>query len=304
MNGATLITGATGFIGGHLTREILARRGEVWALTRDVARARRRLPSAVRVIGELAEIPAGQPIDVVANLAGARVMGPPWTRGRRRLLIDSRVQTSAAVNAWCAARASRPRIIISASAIGYYGPAGDEWLDEASPAQPRTFQSQICVAREAAADEARDLGVRIVNLRIGLVLGADGGILPPLLRPARLGLAAVLGEGTQWMSWIHIQDLMRIFEAAIREPTMSGAINAVSPNPVRQAEFQRVLTRQLRRPLWLHVPGFALRPLGEMSELLLRGQRVAPRRLGDAGFDFRYPTVDAALEDLLKPARS
>ena len=300
-----LVTGASGFIGGHVVRALAGRGVQVWAWTRDVARTRARLPAGTRVIASLAEIPSDTPIDAIVNLAGAPVIGPPWTGSRRRLLVDSRVKTTEQVIEWCRNRESRPGVLISASAIGYYGPAGDEWFDETSPPQPQRFQSQICMAREAAADAARGLPVRVVNLRIGLVLGADGGILPRLALPARLGVAAVIGDGQQWMSWIHLDDVLRIIDVAIEADHLQGAVNAVAPTPVRQVDFQRALTRRLGRPLWLRVPAGVLRAaLGEMSELLVRGQRVAPRRLAERGFEFRHSTLDTALDAILTHARS
>ena len=304
MKRGLLVTGATGFIGGHIVRAALARGESVWAWSRDARRARRLLPGAVQVVEELAAIPATQAIDAIVNLAGAPVIGPPWTSARRRLLIDSRVLTTAAVLEWCATRPQRPAVLVSASAIGFYGPAGDNWLDESSPAQ-QGFQSQLCVAREAAANAAPSLGIRAVNLRIGLVLGADGGIFTRLLLPAKAGLAARIGDGLQWMSWIHIDDLVRIVELAIEDPALKGALNAVAPLPVRQGDFQRELTRALHRPLWLRIPAGALRlVLGEMAELLVQGQRVTPRRLLEADFGFRHATLAAALDDLIRPGRS
>jgi predicted DCC family thiol-disulfide oxidoreductase YuxK len=156
------------------------------------------------------------------------------------------------------------------------------------------------VEREAAANAGEAQGMRVVNLRIGLVLGRDGGIFPRLALPARFGFAAVIGDGRQWMSWIHITDLVRIVETALDDTRVRGALNAVAPAPVRQRDFQRALTQVLHRPLWLRVPGFALRAaLGEMAELLVKGQRVAPRRLLNDGFEFRHFTLDSALRDLV-----
>lgn len=300
-----LITGASGFIGRHVVRLCAARGWSAWAWTRDVARTRVLLGTQAQVVSRLEEIPADAPIDAIVNLAGAPVIGPPWTQARRRLLIDSRVKTTDAAIVWSGRRASRPRVIISASAIGFYGPAQDEWLDESSPPQPQTFQSQLCIAREEAANAAKHLDMRVVNLRLGLVLGADGGILPRLAFPAKLGMAAVIGDGQQWMSWIHLEDLMRIIELALADESVEGAVNAVAPIPVRQREFQSALTQLLHRPLWLRVPAFALQAaLGEMAELLVRGQRVKPLRLSERGFEFRHPALEGALADLLKPARS
>jgi uncharacterized protein len=295
---AVLVTGATGFIGGHVVR-MLRRRGDtVWVWTRDVDRALARFGPHVHVVAALADIPADARIDAVVNLAGAPVMGPPWTRRRRQLLIDSRVKTTQQLLDWSARRVP-PRVMVTASAIGFYGPAGDGWLTEVSPAQ-EVFQSRLCVEREAAADAAQAQGIRVVNLRIGLVLGRDGGIFPRLALAARLGCAATIADGRQWMSWIHIADLLRIVEAAIDEPRWRGPINAVAPAPERQRDFQRALARAHRRWHVLRIPGIALQlTLGEMAQLLLLGQRVAPRRLLDAGFEFRHYTLASALRDLV-----
>jgi uncharacterized protein (TIGR01777 family) len=302
-----LLTGGTGFIGGHVARALQSRGVKIWVWSRNAARARRRLPG-VNPVGALDEIPAGEPIDAIVNLAGAPAIGPPWTKSRRRVLIDSRVKTTEAVIAWCASRAERPQVLVSASAIGYYGgftgPGSDEWLDESAP--PKTlFQSQLCVAREAATRPAAALGIRVVNLRIGLVLGTDGGILAQLALAARFGAAAVIGDGRQWMSWIHVDDLVAIIDRALVDATMRDEWNAVAPSPVRQHDFQRTLTRVLNRPLLLRIPAALLRLLlGEMAELLVQGQRVAPRRLRDAGFEFRHPELEGALRDLLRRGRS
>jgi len=294
-----LVTGATGFIGGHVVRALRRRGDTVWAWTRDAERALARFGPHVHVVTKLAEIPADARIDSIVNLAGAPVIGLPWTRARRQLLIDSRVRTTQTVLDWCATRSQPPRVLVSASAIGFYGPAADEWLTEESPATA-AFQSRLCVEREAAANAAEGQGIRAVNLRIGLVLGNDGGIFAQLARPARFGLAARIGDGRQWMSWIHIFDLLRIIELAIDEPAVRGAINAVAPAPERQGDFQRALARELRRPYFMRIPAAALSvALGEMAELLVKGQRVAPRRLLNAGFEFRHFTLASALRDLV-----
>jgi uncharacterized protein (TIGR01777 family) len=304
---AVLLTGGTGFIGGHVVRALRSRGVKIWVWSRNAARARRRLPG-VSTVSALDEIPVGEPIDAIVNLAGAPAIGLPWTKSRRRVLIDSRVKTTDAVIAWCASRAGRPRVLLSASAIGYYGgfsgPESDEWLDESAP-PGTTFQSQLCVAREAATRPASTLGIRVVNLRIGLVLGTDGGILAQLALAARFGAAAVIGDGRQWMSWIHVDDLLAIIERALVDGTMRDEWNAVAPNPVRQRDFQRALTRVLDRPLLLWMPAALLRlMLGEMAELLVKGQRVAPRRLRDAGFEFRHPELEGALRNLFTRGRS
>jgi uncharacterized protein (TIGR01777 family) len=296
-----LVTGGTGFIGGHVIARLLARDIPVWVWSRDALRARHELGSVVNVVGTLTDIPADTEIDGIVNLAGAAAIGPPWTKSRRRVLVDSRVKTTEAVIAWCAARAQRPRALISASAIGYYGPGEDAWFDETSPPRAGVFQSDLCRLRELATRPAEVLGIRVVNPRIGLVLGDDGGILQRLALAANFGGAAVIGDGRQWMSWIHVDDLVRVIERELEHETWNGPINAVAPEPVRQREFQRALTRVLRRPLILRIPAFALRAaLGEMAELLVKGQRVAPRLLQSSGFGFTHGTLDGALRHLLK----
>ena len=299
---SVLVTGATGFIGGHVVR-VLRRRGDaVWVWTRDADRALGRFGPHVHVVTKLSDIPPAARVDAVVNLAGAPVIGPPWTRARRQLLIDSRVKTTQAVLDWSATRNQPPRVLVSASAIGFYGPADDTWLTEDSP--PTTaFQSRLCAEREAAANVAEAQGIRAVNLRIGLVLGSDGGIFAQFARPAKLGLAARIGDGRQWMSWIHIADLLRIIEISLDNASLRGPINAVAPAPERQGEFQRALAREFNRPYFMRIPAAALRlALGEMAQLLVQGQRVAPRRLLNSGFEFRYFTLASALRDLVPDA--
>jgi uncharacterized protein (TIGR01777 family) len=300
---AVLVSGATGFIGGHVVRQLRKRGDMVWVWTRDADRALARFGPHVHVVTRLAEIPADARIDAIVNLAGAPVIGPPWTRKRRQLLIDSRVNSTQRLLDWCATR-TPPRAMVTASAIGYYGPGEDAWFTEASAPQD-VFQSRLCVEREAAANAAEALGIRVVNLRIGLVLGADGGIFPRLALPARLGLATTIGDGRQWMSWIHVTDLVRIVELALDQPRWSGALNAVAPAPERQRDFQAALARACRRWHVLRMPGALLNlALGEMAQLLVKGQRVAPRRLLDGGFEFRHFTLASALRDLVAdPAR-
>jgi uncharacterized protein (TIGR01777 family) len=301
---AVLVGGGTGFIGGHLVETLRRRGDEVWVWTRNRNRAVARFGSQVLAVTSLEEIPTTTHIDAAVALAGAPVIGPPWTSRRRRLLIDSRVGTTNTLLEWCARRADPPRVLVAASAIGFYGPAGDDWMQESSPPAPAAFQSRMCVEREAAANAASAQGIRVVNLRIGLVLGRDGGIYPRLALPAKLGVAAVIGNGRQWMSWIHIADLVRVIERALDDATLNGALNAVAPDPVRQRDFERELTRALHRPLWLRIPAFALDGLlGEMAELLVRGQRVAPHRLAELGFVFEHGTLESALQDLTR-ARS
>ena len=294
-----LVSGATGFVGGHLLPRLLSRAREVIVLTRDAGRARRRLGQPVRIVTDTEAIDPATDIDAIVNLAGAPILAFPWTRRRRAQLIDSRVVTTRALVELAARLAKPPRVLVSASAIGYYGVRGDEPIDE--DAGPGTgFQSQLCQQWEAAADTGVGVGMRVVKVRTGLVLGRDGGALPQLARPQRLGLGAVLGSGSQWMSWIHVEDLVRLFELALDNPGVRGAVNAVAPVPVTHREMQRAIAHTLHRPLWLRMPAFAVRAgLGEMAQLLVDGQRVMPNRALALGFEFRFPQATGALVDLL-----
>ena len=295
-----LVTGATGFIGGHLVRRLIRRGDHVIVLTRDADHALDRFGPQVRIVTSLNQLEDDTRIDAIVNLAGAPIMGLPWTRARRTKLIDSRVKTTRALISLMG-RLTRPaRVLISASAIGFYGVRGNEWLDEHS--KPTSdFQSLLCQQWESTAVAAEELGARVVRVRIGFVLGRDGGALPQLLLPIRLWAGALLGSGTQWVSWIHITDLIRLFEFALDTPEVRGPVNAVAPMAVTHAQFQRALGTTLHRPVWLRIPAFVLRTLlGEMSQLLVDGQHVVPRRAVEAGFTFRFRQVSGALADLLR----
>jgi uncharacterized protein len=294
-----LIAGATGFIGGHLVRRLIARGDAVSVYTRNADHALDRFGPHVHILTNLDAIEPSARIDAIVNLAGARVLGLPWTRARRKKLIDSRVQVTRALVSLCARLERPPRVFVAASAIGYYGVRGDQRLDEQSPAQP-IFQSELCRRAEEAAGAAESVGARVVCLRIGLVFGRDGGALPSLALPVRVGLGAILGSGKQWVSWVHIDDLTRLVAFVLDKSSVRGAINAVAPNPATHLQVQHALARVLHRPMWLRIPAFFVRAaLGEMSQLLVDGQRVVPRKALASGFVFRHPDLRAALDHLM-----
>jgi uncharacterized protein (TIGR01777 family) len=301
-----LVTGATGFIGRALVRRLLERGDRVIALSRDPVKAHLLLGTEPMVAERLSDLPPNLPIDAVVNLAGASVISRSWTKERKRQLVESRVGVTRLLVDWLATRSRRPEVLVSASAIGWYG-AGlyqrgdDRVLDERAPVG-EGFAAVLCKAWEREAASATALGLRVCRLRLGLVLGREGGMLRGLLPGFRLGLGAVIGDGMQWLSWIHRDDAVELIVRAIADPLFSGAVNATAPVPVRQADFARILGSVLHRPVWLCLPAAALRTLlGERASLLLEGPRVLPRRALEIGFAFRCPEIEAALRDLLAP---
>jgi uncharacterized protein (TIGR01777 family) len=237
-------------------------------------------------------------IDAVIHLAGAPV-SQRWNAQTKRVIRESRVAGTRHLVQALARLRNKPQVLISASAVGYYGSRGDEVLAE-SAAPGDDFISGLCVEWEKEAVAAEALGIRVVRVRVGIALDMRGGALQKMLTPFRMGVGGRLGDGQQWMSWIHLDDLAAMFQFALTNP-VSGAVNGVAPNAVRNAEFTRALASALHRPAIFAVPGFALKLLlGEMRELVLASQRVTPQAATAAGFTFRYPELPGALADVLK----
>lgn len=295
-----LVTGGTGFIGTALVRRLIARGDKVYVIARSPAKAKRLFGSQALIAPSLQALPETVKIDALVNLVGAPVFGRPWTDARKVALVRSRIDTTRALIDWVADQAVKPRVLVSASAIGWYGAAhGDRALTESMPAG-LDFPAMLCAACETEAKCAERLGLRVARLRIGLVLGKDGGMMKPLLRTFKLGLGGRFGSGRQWMSWIHLEDVLSLIIRAVDDPTFNGAINAVAPQPVTNATFARALATAVHRPAILHAPALAMRlMLGEMATLLLDGQRVVPERADQLGFQFRYRTLDTALAEIV-----
>ena len=302
-----LVTGATGFIGQTLVRALLADGQRVIALTRDTARAARQLGAVVRCIDAMDALPVDERVDVIVNLAGSRILGQRWTARRRQALRASRVKLTSAVVDWIARARHKPRLLLSASAIGYYGiqaPGDAAQLAETAPPQP-IFMSDLCREWEQAAGTATRHGVQVECMRFGLVLGRAGA-LPMMLLPIRLGLGGPLGGGRQWLSWIHVDDVIggiaHRWRHAMEGPTMdvdAGATNFTAPEQLTQAAFSQTAARVWKRPCFMPTPGWPLRlALGEQADLLLEGQRVTPARLQREGYVFRYPELEGALRSL------
>ncbi|MCA9514640.1 MAG: TIGR01777 family oxidoreductase [Myxococcales bacterium] len=300
-----LVTGATGFIGGHLTKALAARGDTVWGLTRSGHEPGDGSPEhPVRRwfswVSPDAPVPpaAVDGVDAVVHLAGEPVNGR-WTDAKKKAIRESRVDgTRQLVNALAVA-ASRPAVLVSGSAIGYYGDRDDEILTESSAAGG-DFLADVCQAWEAEALRAEPLDVRVVRLRTGLVMHPDGGALEKLLTPFKLGAGGRMGSGDQWWAWIHLDDLVRLIVFAIDHPDLAGAVNGTAPAPVRNADFAKALGHALHRPAILPAPAFALKlGLGEFATELTSSRRVVPRAAEAAGFAFRFPELAPALTDLV-----
>jgi hypothetical protein len=293
-----LVTGASGLVGGRLVPSLLEDGRRVLAATRSPERAR--FGPGVEAVGwDGVSLPAdllGR-CDALVHLAGEPLFGGPFNAARRRRVRDSRVDSTRALAAALAALPAdeRPAVWLCASAVGFYGSRGDESLSEqAGPG--RGFLAELCGDWEAATRPAAEAGVRVVNLRIGIALAREGGALALMRRPFALGLGGRLGDGQQWVPWIQLDDLVALLRFALDEESLSGPLNAVGPAPVRNAALTTALSRVLRRPALIPVPGFAIRlALGELADELLGSKRVLPERALAAGFRFAHPELEEAL---------
>jgi hypothetical protein len=299
-----LISGATGLVGSALTRALQAAGGEILALRRKAHAPRAQKVNTEEIAWSQltgdSETGRLEGLDAVVHLAGENVAGGRWTAARRAAIRDSRIDGTGDLSRALARCAQPPPVLVSASAVGYYGDGGEAWLDESSP-PGSDFLARVAVAWEDAAGAARAAGIRVVHLRFGIVLAGSGGALARMLPLFRLGLGGRLGHGRQYMSWLSLTEAVSIIRFAISQAHLRGAVNAVSPQPVTNAEFTRTLARVLRRPALLPVPAWAARAaLGEMADaLLLAGTRVRPLHLQEAGYTFLHPELEPALRALL-----
>ncbi len=297
-----LITGVTGFIGSRLAEVLAADGHEVWGLSRNPDKARQRVPQLTEAFAwnPVAQLPPGNAftdVDAVVHLAGELVAGR-WTAKKKQRIEDSRVLgTRNLVKAF--EQASRPAVLVSTSAIGYYGDRGDsELTEDGGPAHD--FLAGVCQAWETEAEKAAALGVRVVIVRTGIVLALGGGALKEMLLPFKMGVGGPMGSGKQWWSWIHRDDLIGIHLRAIGDDAMSGIYNGTAPNPMQQGDFAKVLGKVLHRPAFVPTPAFALKlALGGFASELLTSKRVIPERLLKAGFEFQYPELEPALRQAL-----
>lgn len=295
-----LITGGTGFIGKKLVEQLIGQGHRISVLSRNPERVPSVCGPGVTGLGSFDDITPDHRFDAVFNLAGAPIFDKRWTETQKRILWDSRVRLTDRLFETLERLNVKPEVLISGSAIGYYGNQGDTLLDEDSPAKD-DFSHRLCSAWEASALQVEQVDVRVCLIRTGLVIGHGGGLLQRMLLPFKLGLGGRIGTGTQWMSWIHLQDWINIACAMLKDESMRGAYNATAPNPVTNREFTETLAACLKRPALLPIPARVLKLLlGEMSELVLGSQRVVPARLMNLGFSFEYEDLLPAIDEALR----
>lgn len=293
-----LITGGTGLIGRRLCKALLAEGHELTVFSRKPDSVAVKCGASVQAMAALREWQPQRVFDAVINLAGEPIVDARWSDQRKQVLRDSRIALTQELVRRMAAAEHKPAVLLSGSAVGYYGGRGDEELNEASG--PGTdFPAQLCVGWEAAAMAAEKLGVRVCLLRTGLILSRDGGLLGRMVPPFKLGLGARLGDGRQWMSWVHIDDYVAMVLRLLRDEQMQGAYNMTAPAPVTNKEFTAALAAELHRPAPFVAPASLLKlSLGEAAGMLLEGQRVLPQRMLTAGQSFRFGALPDALKDL------
>lgn len=303
-----VITGGSGLIGRALTEDLTRDGHAVVVLSRSPERVRG-LPPGAQVVAWDAKTGHGwaqhaDGADAIVNLAGASLKGEGflpsrWTARRKRLIRDSRLQSGAAVVDAVRQAQNKPKLVIQSSAVGYYGPQGDQALDEAAPAG-QDFLADVCVEWEASTADVEALGLRRVIVRTGLPLAVEGGAFPLLRLPFQLFAGNTFGDGAQYYSWVHFGDFIRALRFLIEHDAAQGIYNLTAPNPVTNQVFAKTLGAVMRRPLWLPAPALALNlALGEVSTVVLDGQRALPQHLQADGFTFEYPELEPALRDLL-----
>lgn len=301
------ITGATGFVGSRLVERLTEAGHQVLIFTRNLEKGQRVFPKSAYPQLEIISYTPTQPgswqeaiagCDGVVNLAGAALADERWTPERKQEIIESRVRLTENLVSAIAAADPKPQVLVNASAVGYYGTSETATYDETSPSGD-DFLAEVCQKWEAAANKVKDSGTRLVIIRVGIVMGM-GGALAKMLTPFKLFAGGPLGDGNQWFSWVHRDDLVNLMIYSLTHPQVEGAYNGTAPNPVRMKEFCQTLGQVLNRPSWLPVPGFALEALlGDAAKLVLEGQQVLPKQTQQTGFEYQYPQLKSALTEIL-----
>jgi uncharacterized protein (TIGR01777 family) len=297
-----LMTGATGLIGKEIGKKLVSKGHEITVLTRNINEARSSLPFPAKFLSwehySIALSPSYfDNIDSVIHLAGESIAAGRWTAKRKKMILESRVIGTRNIVEAIKSSNRSVKQFISASAIGIYGD-GQDWVDENSP-MGEDFLSQVCQQWENESKKLQEIGVNVVNPRIGIVLSGKGGAMDKMLPIFSLGLGGVIGNGEQWMSWIHQDDMTNMFSYFVENPSLKGAFNAVAPNPTNNKDFSKTLARALGRGLFFPVPGLILKvALGDMSTLVIKGQKVSSEKITGNGFEFKYKNLGLALEHL------
>jgi uncharacterized protein (TIGR01777 family) len=300
-----VLAGATGLIGGRIVQKLVEAENEVVVLSRNPTKRIGLIPHPIRFIQWDARTPGDwcgefDRADAVINLSGESIGGKRWTTPKKNRILSSRVNSTKAIVDAIAASGRKPEVLVNASAVGYYGDTGGEDVLESHPGGS-DFLADVCHQWESTARAAERFGVRVVLPRSGVVLDAHAGALKKFLLPFRLFVGGPLGSGNQWFPWIHLEDEVGAILFAVENAALAGPVNVVAPELATMREFCSALGRALKRPSWARVPAFLLKiALGEMSDMVLKGQRTIPQRLLDAGYKFRFPRLDEALLDLLK----
>lgn len=308
-----LITGGSGFIGTALIKQLLLDNHDVTVLTRnevktaqhfaeliDAEREDFQTKTKVKTVRSLSTINPEQSFDVVINLAGQAIAESRWTNNVKQELIDSRVETTRALTSYLKEVLIKPDVVINGSALGYYGIRHtDEKIDESGQTD-NSFSSELCLKWEAQAKDIEKMGIRSCYLRTGIVLGKNGGALSKMIPPFKKALGGPIGDGKQWMSWVHMDDIVGMIRYAIENESLQGPINGTAPEPVTNQVFTKTLAKVLKRPAFFRMPAFIVKLLfGEMGEeLLLGGQRVIPDKIMQAGYEFKYPQLENALKEV------
>ncbi|MEA5598304.1 TIGR01777 family oxidoreductase [Rivularia sp. UHCC 0363] len=302
------ITGATGFVGSRLVERLLVENTEVLVLTRDPNRAQKIFPSNAYPNVEIAAYTPSTSgswqnqiasCEAIVNLAGAPISEGRWTSDRKQSILSSRKLTTQKIVEAIVKSTTKPKVLVNASAVGYYGTSETAIFDENST-PGSDFLAQVCQEWETEAQKVTDSGVRLVILRFGIVLGM-GGALGKMITPFKMFAGGPIGSGEQWFSWIHVDDIVSLILQVINSPEMSGIYNATAPHPVRMAELSTTMGEVMNRPSWLPVPAFAIEAmLGDGAVVVLEGQKVLPQRTLQSGFKYDYPNLKPALEEILK----
>jgi len=293
-----LITGGTGFIGSALCNELLKNTtNEITVLSRNPENTNPQLKS----VTNLKAIEKDAAYDVVINLAGEPIADKKWTKQQKQKIISSRIDTTEGIIEYIKHATSKPNLLISGSAIGYYGINQSNMDHDENDIPDDSFSSKLCKQWESVALQANTYGVRTCLIRTGIVLGKNGGALKKMLPPFKMGLGGKIGSGEQWMSWIHLDDLVGIILHCIKQDSLNGPINGTSPNPSTNNKFTKALGNALKRPTFMPMPEIVIKALmGQMGiELLLSGKKILPKKALENGYQFQYPTLDSALNNIL-----